>query len=622
MSTERNKFLARCDWRDTLREADLDRSVSELVEQVVVATRLSRNEKQQVASELIAHFQDGLERGIAPDTLIGEFGEPQLAATLIRRGKIRNRTMANKFWQFGAYGGLGVLAAYVFMSWYFYRGMPQPTLDYMAQINQVFADVPEDQRAWPVYRDVMRKMQFIEGPGGRFEEIYFRDLEKPDDLRLVEATDGEQWQRAIDKLADSKELLDALRLGGQLPILGLELKSNPFDYSPEDQQTLFPNGIPSDGFYGDLKQEFSPRAAKLVDGSFGLMLLPHTQTMRNCARILTADTRWAVETKDWERAVQNVEAMFGLARQAAEPGFYIGNLVACAISELTCDTLYEVVGAGAEQLSDNHLERLQRAAERDSMWDLVKFETERALFDDILQRTFTDNGNGDGRITAAGLEFLTKSKELGAISPEANQYLQSSWGSMYLRVLGPTALIWMPNRREFTAAADDFYTMLEQRFFSPYHLDRMDEVETSEGFQYQILSRLLPFVKQFRGSIARAEVNRQSVAAAVAIYRFHRQHNRWPNSADEVVGKYLNSFPIDPLNGQPLVYLPKSDGFVLYGFGIDGDDDGGRPYLVSKETGQPAPELDEKDLRPHHANEFHFRIAQETDGDWIAWPRK
>lgn len=164
MSTERKKFFALCDWRDALREADLERSVSELIEQVVVATRLSRNEKQQVASELIAHFQDGLERGISPESLIGEFGEPRLAATLIRRGKKRNRSMANKFWLFGAFGGLGFLAAYIFMSWYFHRGMPQPSLDYMAQINQVLADVPEDHRAWPVYRDVMRKMQFIEGP--------------------------------------------------------------------------------------------------------------------------------------------------------------------------------------------------------------------------------------------------------------------------------------------------------------------------------------------------------------------------------------------------------------------------------------------------------------------------
>jgi hypothetical protein len=622
MSTERNKFFARCDWRDTLREADLDRSVSELVEQVVVATRLSRNEKQQVASELIAHFQDGLERGIAPDTLIGEFGEPQLAATLIRRGKIRNRTMANKFWQFGAYGGLGVLAAYVFMSWYFYRGMPQPTLDYMAQINQVFADVPEEQRAWPVYRDVMRKMQFIEGPGGRFEEIYFRDPDGPDDWRLVEATDGEQWQRAIDKLADSKELLDALRLGGQLPILGLELQSNPFDYSPEDQQTLFPKGMPSDGFNEELKQRLSPQAAELIDESLISTLLPHVQSMRTCARILTVDTRWAIETENWERAVQNVEAMFGLSRQASEPGFFIGLLVSCAISQISCDALYEVIAAGAEQLSDNHLERLQRAAEYDSMWDLVNFETERAFFDDLLQRTFTDDGNGDGRITAAGLEVLTNFRTLLGISTEANQDIQSAWGKLYTRVVGPTSLIWMPSRREHVAYADDFYGTIEQRFFEPYHVDKMDDVESSVSERFQIFLMMMPAVQLVRGAVARTEVNRQSVATAVAIYRFHRQHNRWPDSAGEVVGEYLNSFPIDPLNGQPLVYLPKDGGFILYGFGIDGDDDGGRPYLVSKETGQPAPELDEKDLRPHHANEFHFRIAQETDGDWIAWPRK
>ena len=75
--------------------------------QVVRQTRLWRNEKVDVANDLVAHFQDGLAFGHSPDDLLRTFGDPQAAAQLIRRAKRRNRAL---FWHVGRYGLIALAA--------------------------------------------------------------------------------------------------------------------------------------------------------------------------------------------------------------------------------------------------------------------------------------------------------------------------------------------------------------------------------------------------------------------------------------------------------------------------------------------------------------------------------
>jgi len=46
-----------------------------------------------------------------------------------------------------------------------------------------------------------------------------------------------------------------------------------------------------------------------------------------------------------------------------------------------------------------------------------------------------------------------------------------------------------------------------------------------------------------------------------------------PNSLNEVIG----NVPIDPYTGKSYVYSKLPDGFIIYGVGSDGKDDGGNP---------------------------------------------
>ena len=63
----RGRFDASLDWRLVVAEADLPAEIKCVIEQVVRRTRLWRGEKVDVASELVAHFQDGLDAGALAD---------------------------------------------------------------------------------------------------------------------------------------------------------------------------------------------------------------------------------------------------------------------------------------------------------------------------------------------------------------------------------------------------------------------------------------------------------------------------------------------------------------------------------------------------------------------------
>jgi hypothetical protein len=62
----------------------------------------------------------------------------------------------------------------------------------------------------------------------------------------------------------------------------------------------------------------------------------------------------------------------------------------------------------------------------------------------------------------------------------------------------------------------------------------------------------------------------------LAIRAYSLEHGRNPAKLADLVPAYLPAVPQDPFSGGPLVYRLKPTGYLLYGVGVDGVDDGGR----------------------------------------------
>ena len=75
----------------------------------------------------------------------------------------------------------------------------------------------------------------------------------------------------------------------------------------------------------------------------------------------------------------------------------------------------------------------------------------------------------------------------------------------------------------------------------------------------------------------------RSAQTACAVERFRLKHQRLPERIEVLVPEFLNSVPLDAVSGQPLKYRIRDKGYVVYGVGDDGEDNGG----TEKPRGSP-----------------------------------
>ncbi len=70
----------------------------------------------------------------------------------------------------------------------------------------------------------------------------------------------------------------------------------------------------------------------------------------------------------------------------------------------------------------------------------------------------------------------------------------------------------------------------------------------------------------------------------LAAQNFQLEKKRSPKTLQELVPEYLPFLPKDDFSGKDFIYHPLTNGYLLYGVGPDGKDDGGRP--LSNRTGK------------------------------------
>ncbi len=96
--------------------------------------------------------------------------------------------------------------------------------------------------------------------------------------------------------------------------------------------------------------------------------------------------------------------------------------------------------------------------------------------------------------------------------------------------------------------------------------------------------KLVSGLRQAR-DMRKAAAERHDLAAAhlrllmveLALRGYRCDEGKGPDSLTRLVPKYLESLPMDPFSGNPLVYRPTGSNWVLYSVGPDRVDDGGKP---------------------------------------------
>jgi hypothetical protein len=582
--------------------------LGELVERVVRRTRLWRRERTEVARELVAHFEDGLAAGVGAEELVASFGDPVQAARLIRRAKQRNRPLTWKAMKFTerAIGALVLLAlvVYAVQAVRIYGGRPNLARNYVAEWNAAALAVPEAERAWPVYRAAALKM----APWPAWDDWDLRPGSKV-------------WPELAAYTRENAAAVELFRSAARMPRMAWVLTGS----LAKEDELLYARGSPA----ASTTEAESPTSAvaatppSIENPPFMSVLLPPLAVLREGARLLSLDAYLAAQANDAGRVTEDLHAILQMADHAREPRILIGDLVAAAIACRGCDALGRLLDQRPQLLDDERLTELaHRLAVVGDGTLRVRFDSERAAFEDMLQRCYTDNGRG------GGLPRPDLMQDIDISGPGARQPDERWRGAL----LPPLSLL-MASRREVLAKFEFFLRRYEAEQRIP--LGKRDDGRVDADFEalvrsptkrlrYWPLWALMPSLGNATRQGDVAEQWRDATLVAVALELYRRRHGTWPAALDELAPRWLPQVPPDCYDGKPIKYVLAEGQPVVYSVGVDRDDDGGRlPELKGLKPDAPRRKLHANRAAagwqpppdPNQPGQARF-----LDGDWILWP--
>jgi len=523
---------------------NLPTSAAEFIKLVIKKMRYRKKVRRDVQVELEAHFEDEL-KDCAPDEereqkarqLIEEFGDVKLLAVLLRRAKKRCRPLWRKA-VVRSLQAVGIVILYILIcSAPLFVGRPKVSVNYTDWLNdRGRAGRTESENAYPYYTRAV-------AVSVKMPDVLIKSKVKwPADFNDMEMQQFSKW------LNDNNKALELMIEGTNKP-----------HYWAVYQLT----------------------EAALIEGSIFDGSLKDLSGYRQVARALNWRSLYKAYSGEIESALDDCISLLRFGRHQEGKGLLIEQLVGIAIEALahgSISMIIEKADVPADTLK-NIQEKLQN--EYAKSHDIINLDGEKAFLYDYIQRSFTDDGKGGGRMLARGAPLAV-----------------GDWKSGLWRF----ATLSYPDRREVTRMVDRYYELAGQLLDeTPLQLERTDESEklgeiAGESFLMKILA---PAHDRIVNLCWRVKTHRIAILTILALERYERDKGEYPENLCILVELgYLEKLPRDPYSDGPLVYKKTDDSFILYSLGENLSDDGGQ--VAHRDDG---------------------RIKQwANEGDWVFWP--
>lgn len=604
--------------------AALPEELRTLVDSIARRTRLRRRERTDVSRELTSHFDEALAAGKSVRQAVDSFGDPKEAARRLRHGAIAKRSPLDRAlgqtltWTaraivvvFLAYAAFGIWLAFK---------QPVIRFDPVARFRAMLPTVTAPEHtAWPGIRDALVVM----GCGAD------DPLRQSPGALAVGATPypgQEQWPAAREWLQAQRAPLASMREATREPILG------------------FPVGVPTSDadvrLFGKDQAQTSTTTSQESNGRFPMfeLPLPYLVNLRMAARMLAVDMLAAAEEGDGERATRDAEAAIALSMLVQEGRLLVGDFAGMAIRRMALERMTAVLEWKPALLSDAQLARMQAAAMSvPAALQHLNLDTERILFEDVVQRMYTDDGNGDGlfRPTTSQLgrlNILDVPRTLRAQSDRSGG-LDDRLVSAASHVIAPAAAMYVAGRRETLERYESLISRYEEDATLPLReMDRakgiisdeelgMMKMNPQEQIHWYLVAYLTPALGRGSHAFAIDRAVCLATATAFAAERYRRAHGAWPVDATNLVPEFMPSTPEDPWSGKPVLMSNDGDGFRIWSIGRDGVDDRGDltrrvPTVFGKPEGPLASTIPDVQVP-----QFAPTDAPTTDWVWFA-PRR
>ena len=356
----RGRLTGSLDYRHVMMEFDLPQPVLETVDEVVRRARLWPREKCDVATELCAHFADGLQTGHTAEELQKSFGSTKESAKLIRRAKVRCRPLKWQIWRRG-WQATAAVVGLVTTVWSvllirFVTAKPTITFDVVAEYDQESRAIPAGDRTWPLYRKGLMRLSREELSGYEFRVMEVLEVGPSDP----------HWPEARPFLTEREDVVELFLRATSKPELGF------INRDPANAGWL--------GAGGDWEKYNAPD----THGYF--ILLAQTQDLRSVLRLLIGACHAAIEDGDGPRMATLLTALLRIpdhARQTFDG--YIVDLVAFSMLRKTSDLITSTVLEHPELFTDDDLHSLAQRLD-DALGGRpleIRWQGERRLVEDF-----------------------------------------------------------------------------------------------------------------------------------------------------------------------------------------------------------------------------------------------
>jgi hypothetical protein len=528
---------------------NLPACAAEFIKLVIKKMRYRRKVRRDVQAELTAHFEDELrdcktdeQREQKARQLIAGFGDVKLLAILLRRAKKRCRPLWRKAVVRG-FQAVGIVILYILIcSAPLVIGRPNVSVNYADWLTeQGRAGRAESENAYLYYNEAIQASVVMPG--------WLSKVQWPADFNDVEMQQFSNW------LSENGKALDLLIQGNKKPY---------YWYVYTLAETDLHKG--TDGFI-----------PVLIDS----ILMKNLNEYRMLARTMNWRSRYKAYQGNIESALEDGVSLVKFGRHQQGKGLLIEQLVGIAVEGLAHGSISEIIDK-AEVSADtlkNVQEKLQ--AEFADPQNVINLDGEKAFLYDYIQRTFTDDGKGSGRMRARGAPLAV-----------------GDWKSGLWRFV----TLSYPDRREVTAKVDEYYQLAEQVFDeTPWQVRKKDE--SDKYMEIAGDSFLLKITAPAHGRVVqlewRVKTMRLGLLTLLALARFEKDEGHYPeNLATLVEFGYLKKIPNDPYSDGLLIYKKTNESFILYSLGENLIDEGGQ--VARRDDGSIK------------------RWANQ--GDWVFWP--
>ena len=558
---------------------DLPQDIRNLIAQVAKKTKLRKAERADVQRELTSHFQEALASGKSADDVVRAYGDAQACAKNLRIAVIAKRSPIDRafgltfMWSARAVGAFVLLYAVVAISMSF--NTPNVSFDPVKRYRESLpvAKSP-DQVAWPAYRDALVKM------GMGWDDPKRESAREADSHSLP---GSENWNAATAWLTANRAQIDAFCKATKRPVFGFPVG---VAVSDDDAALLWRNSQSNSISNAAIDNSDVDKPDRSEFPSFNISL-PQLAILRQAVRIIASDMMMAVEKADGERATRDAEAIIALSIHAQEGRILIGDLVGMSIRSIVVNRILMALEWKPNTFTDSQLKRLQNALRSvPRALERPDFTYERLMFEDIVQRLYTDDGHGDGRFAPQWKQLrLISALESGSAGNHGKEQgattqftLLASWLSQ------PFAFYAIAGRKE---ALDHYDASIKRLAGQPNDSlndavtastiaeEEFVESMTAHGARFFLEGLLMPALGKVEFSFQIDRANRDACVISIAAELYHRANGKWPASAKDLAPLCNGNAPRDSWNGKSILMETDANGFRMWSVGRDGVDDRG-----------------------------------------------